>query len=117
MMNANSDIQDLLSRIKTDKASFSDVLAFIESRYDYHPVTFHNGSVVNEAGQNAGSAKVFGFAMLNKLDQEDTLTLFAEHYQSVLATPDGNDHQNIRNFMQTAWAGIEMPVNPLSSRN
>ena len=55
--------------------------------------------------------------MLNKLDQEDTLTLFAEHYQSVLATPDGNDHQNIRNFMQTGWAGIEMPVNPLSSRN
>jgi HopJ type III effector protein len=32
--------------------------------------------------------------------------LFAEHYQAVLKTPDGTDHQNIRQFMLHGWEGI-----------
>jgi hypothetical protein len=61
----------------------------------------------NEAGENQGSAKVFAFAIINNLSKEDTLLLFAEHYQSVLETPEGIDHQNIRQFMTQGWAGIQ----------
>jgi len=32
--------------------------------------------------------------------------LFAEHYRSVLETPDGMDHMNIRNFMKNGWEGV-----------
>ncbi|WP_245840531.1 HopJ type III effector protein [Ohtaekwangia koreensis] len=35
-----------------------------------------------------------------------TLSLFAEHYRSVLENPDGTDHQNIRQFMLHGWPGI-----------
>jgi hypothetical protein len=34
------------------------------------------------------------------------LQLFAEHYQAVLASPEAQDHANIRNFMQHGWAGV-----------
>ena len=44
---------------------------------------------------------------LPDLNQADTLALFAEHYAAVLATPDGTDHQNIRQFMQNGWNGIK----------
>ena len=51
--------------------------------------------------------KYFLFAQLNGLDQAQTLSLFAEHYAAVLATPDATDHQNIRQFMQNGWDGIQ----------
>ena len=60
----------------------------------------------NAADQNQGSAKVFAFAKLNELSKEDTLKLFAEHYQSVLDTPEGEDHQNIRQFILNGWDGV-----------
>lgn len=85
---------------------FADVLATIDANYQYTPQAFTNGAVENAAGTNEGSCKVFSFAQLNGLDQTQALTCFAEHYRSVLATPEGIDHGNIRNFMQTGWAGI-----------
>lgn len=54
--------------------------------------------VINAAGENEGSAKVFGFAKHHGLSQLDTLKLFGEHYAQVQATPNGTDHANIRNF-------------------
>jgi hypothetical protein len=44
---------------------------------------------------------------MNGLTKEDTLSLFAEHYQSVLQTPTETNHQNIRQFMANGWEGIE----------
>jgi HopJ type III effector protein. len=38
------------------------------------------------------------------------LSLFAEHYAAVLATPEATDHQNIRQFMQNGWDGIDLKV-------
>jgi hypothetical protein len=96
----------LLKKLKEDSLSFKEVIGFIETYYDHQPTAFKNGQVYNEATQNQGSAKVFSFAQLNKLDKADTLYLFAEHYQSVLKNPDGTDHQNIRQFMIHGWAGI-----------
>jgi hypothetical protein len=96
----------LLKNLKEDKQSFKEVIAFIETYYQHQPTAFKNGELHNEATQNQGSAKVFSFAQLNKLDKEDTLYLFAEHYRSVLEHADGTDHQNIRQFMIHGWPGI-----------
>lgn len=96
----------LIKEIKGNSLSFKEVIGFIESYYQHQPTAFKNGEAYNEASQNQGSAKVFAFAQLNNLSQEDTLYLFAEHYQSVLNTPGGTDHQNIRQFMTHGWSGI-----------
>ena len=99
-------IHTLLASLKENSTSFSQVIEFIETYYRHQPTAFKNGGAYNEATQNQGSAKVFAFAQLNNLPADDTLYLFAEHYQSVLAHPDAADHQNIRQFMQHGWQGI-----------
>ena len=99
--------QDLLTQLQTGEAKFTDVIAYIEARYNHTPTAFKNGQQANAATENQGSAKVFSFAQLNDLDQAQTLSLFAEHYASVLATPEATDHQNIRQFMQNGWNGIK----------
>ena len=96
----------LIKKLKDNSLSFKEVIEFIETYYQHQPTAFKNGELHNEATQNQGSAKVFTFAQLNELDKEDTLYLFAEHYQSVLNSPDGADHQNIRQFMIHGWPGI-----------
>lgn len=111
-----TDISRLLAGIANQSLKFADVIAFIEANYHYTPVEFSNGEVVNPAGTNEGSAKVFSLAKLHGLNQIDTLSLFAEHYQSVLATPDGDDHANIRNFMHYGWHGFGMPTLALSPK-
>lgn len=96
----------LIQKLKDNSISFKEVIGFIETYYQHQPTAFKNGETYNEATQNQGSAKVFSFAQLNNLSTEDTLYLFAEHYQSVLNTPNGTDHQNIRQFMAHGWSGI-----------
>ncbi|UPQ75759.1 HopJ type III effector protein [Chryseobacterium nepalense] len=90
-----------------EKIQFKEVIAFIDEHYDFTPTKFINGSTVNEAGQNNGSCKIFSFAQLNDLSKEETLNLFGEFYrEDVLKNPDGADHQNIRNFMESGWEGV-----------
>ncbi|GHP09478.1 hypothetical protein PPROV_000821300 [Pycnococcus provasolii] len=91
--------------------AFSEVMQIIDRAYVYTPTTFVNGvdtdeQVVNNAGENNGSAKVFGFGRMHGLNQEQTLRLFCEHYESVKANPDGTDHGNIRAFMKHGWNGV-----------
>jgi hypothetical protein len=46
--------------------------------------------------------------LLNNLNQEQTLACFGDYYrEDVLKNPEGNDHGNIRNFMNTGWNGIK----------
>lgn len=86
---------------------FAEVIAFIDSHYDFTPTRFTNGNTVNEAGQNNGSCKIFSFAKLQGLTKEQTLALFGDYYRKdVLENPEGSDHQNIRNFIQFGWEGI-----------
>ena len=108
--------QELLNQLQSGEAKFSDVIAFIEARYTHTPTAFQNGQQHNAATENQGSAKVFSFAQLNELDQAQTLSLFAEHYASVLATPEGTDHQNIRQFMQHGWDGVQFETLALSAK-
>ena len=100
----NKIIQKLKSNSST---SFQEVINYIDENYLFTPTGFKNGNQYNEAGQNNGSCKVFAYAQLNNLSKEDTLLLFAEHYQSVLNTPKATEHQNIRNFIELGWEAIK----------
>lgn len=106
----------LLAQLAQGEAKFSDVLAFIEATYTYTPKAFKNGQQANAATENQGSAKVFSFAKLNAFDKEQTLSLFAEHYASVLNTPEATDHQNIRQFMIHGWDGIYFDGTALTAK-
>lgn len=110
-------VSALLAAIDESKLNFNDVISFINDNYHYTPVAFTNGALHNSAGTNEGSAKIFGFAKLQGLNAVDTLKLFCEHYQAVLATPNGNDHANIRNFIHWGWQGFAMPTNSLTPRS
>ena len=108
--------EELIKKAKAQSIAFKDVIAFIDTHYQHHPTAFKNGELQNAADQNQGSARVFGFAQLNNLSKEDTLFLFAEHYQSVLNTPIASDHQNIRQFMIHGWPGIIFEGQPLTAK-
>lgn len=92
---------------------FSDTLSVIEAIYDFSETKFSNDGLINEAGQNSGSCKLFAFAQLQKLSEEQTLVCFGEYYRDVVKNPQGNDHQNIRHFMKSGWAGISFSAQPL----
>lgn len=101
----NSPIEALRSH--PESIQFSDVIAFIMQHYEYQPTRFSNGEIINEAGKNEGSCKIFAFAQLQCLSVPDTLALFGQHYrEDVLNNPSGSDHANIRNFMKHGWKGI-----------
>ena len=112
----HSDVSALLNGLDKKAIGFNDVINFIDDFYRYTPVKFSNGDTVNAPGVNEGSAKIFGFAKHHGLNQIDTLKLFGEHYQSVLATPNGMDHANIRNFLHWGWNAFLMEKNPLTPR-
>ncbi|WDF70201.1 HopJ type III effector protein [Sphingobacterium oryzagri] len=112
-----TQISDLLQKVKAGQALFSDVIVFIEEHYTHQPTAFKNGETYNEASQNQGSAKVFAFAQQHALSKEDTLHLFAEHYQAVLASPAATDHQNIRQFIANGWDGISFEGAALTAKH
>ncbi len=90
-----------------ESIEFTDTMTVIESNYEFTPTRFTNGNTVNEADQNQGSCKLFSFAKAQKLDQAQTLACFGQYYRvDVLQNPDGQDHQNIRNFMESGWQGV-----------
>ena len=106
-----------LNKVRQNEALvFADVLAVIGEYYHYEPTEFCNGELVNAAGTNEGSCKVFSFAKLHDLTEAETLSLFGEHYRDVLADPSGSGHQNIRNFMQTGWQVIMFKGVALSAK-
>lgn len=107
-------VEQLRQALKT--LVFSDTMNIIEALYDFTPSAFSNGNIRNEAGENNGSCKLFSFAKLNDFSDAETLACFGEYYRDVLATPNGDDHQNIRNFMKSGWAGIQFNGNPLSEK-
>lgn len=97
---------------------FNDTMAVIDALYRFTPTAFKNGRQQNDANRNNGSCKLFAFAKLHHLSEPQTLACFGRYYrEDVLRNPDGDDHQNIRNFMQTGWAGIEFDAAALTPVN
>lgn len=101
--------------------SFDETMAVIAEHYQYRPTRFCNGPeddrLINAAGTNEGSCKIFAFARLHGLDQQQTLNLFGDYYRvDVLNDPAGSGHQNIRNFMRYGWDGIHFDAMPLTAK-
>lgn len=113
--------KELINLIQTTPAEvdFDQVISVIESNYEYTATQFYNGlgenEVVNEAGTNEGSCKIFAFADINDLNEAQTLACFGKYYrQDVLLNLAGTDHANIRNFMKFGWEGLHFDNPPLS---
>lgn len=105
-MIAKQRLDNLLAQ--PDTIQFADVMALIGECYRYTPTRFCNGEIVNEAGSNEGSCKLFYFAQLHALSEMETLALFGQYYRNdVLGNPAGEDHANIRNFILDGWLGIK----------
>jgi hypothetical protein len=110
------DLNTFRASLKSGEHAFADTLAFIAEGYEYQPQAFNNGGVVNAAGQNEGSCKTLGLALLEGLSDEEALLAFGEHYRSVLDTPEGSDHGNIRALMAHGLAGVTFEAQPLQRR-
>ncbi|MCM2319876.1 MAG: HopJ type III effector protein [Pseudomonas sp.] len=110
-------LTDFRADLRHDTHPFADTLAFIAAHYDYQPQPFVNGDVESAAGQNEGSCKLLGLALLEGLSVEETLLAFGEHYRSVLATPEGNDHANIRALQASGLAGVRFAALPLTRKS
>lgn len=111
-----TDLNTLRTSLKSGEHAFADTLAFIAAGYDYQPQAFKNGGVENAAGQNEGSCKTLGLALLEGLSDEEALLAFGEHYRSVQATPQGNDHGNIRALIAHGLAGVKFEGKPLKRK-
>ncbi len=114
----------LIARLTNDPESvdFEEVIAVIDAHYHYSPTRFSNGCnddrLINEAGQNEGSCKIFAFARLHDLDEQSTLQLFGRFYRDeVLDDPDGDNHGNIRRFMRCGWDGIDFDAPALTPKH
>ncbi len=112
-----SDMNAFREKLASNSVEFSETLALVEKWYDLTPSAFSNGegdALVNNAqGTNEGSLKVFALSRLNGFTQEQALACFGEHFRDVQNTPEGVDHQNIRQFMIHGWSGIQFAQAPL----
>ncbi|MBP6073250.1 MAG: HopJ type III effector protein [Flavobacterium sp.] len=103
-------IQAFIEKLKKtpETITFAETIETVESNYEFTPTAFKNGNQHNGAEENSGSCKVFAFAKIQQLTQAETLACFGAYYfEEVLGDPEGTNHQNIRNFMQSGWNGIQ----------
>jgi hypothetical protein len=102
-----------LQAFPTIDNEIADILVCITFRvvknalYNYTPASFINGDLQNSVTENQGSAKLFCFGAIHQLTQLEVLHCFGEHYQGVLNDPEGDSHQNIRNFIIYGWGGLK----------
>ena len=112
-------LQAFLNKLAQQQIDFEDTIQLINQLYDYQATGFRNGlsqPVINQAGQNEGSCRIFAFAQLNALNEAQTLACFGRFYQEVLNDPQGMSHGNIRAFMRDGWAGIVFDGQALISK-
>lgn len=105
-----------LTALTSDEHQFATTLDFISQWFDFTPSAFRNGDVENAADQNQGSCKVFALAQLLELSQEQALRCFGEHYRDVLATPDVNNHHNLRRVLREGLSNITFAQFPLTPK-
>lgn len=107
----------LIESLENGPVDFAVVMKVIDENYNFTPVAFRNGNTNNAENTNNGSCKVFSFAKLHNLSLQATLNAFGDYYMvDVLLHPENDDHQNIRNFMEFGWDGIEFTGDALTER-
>ncbi len=110
------NIEEFINKLRTSPKTiqFSETMSIIDENYEFIPTTFQNGNLKNDEGQNSGSCKLFAFAKAQGLSKEETLACFGQYYfKDVLEDPNGEGHQNIRNFIKTGFEGLSFKTNPL----
>ncbi|SFB43302.1 HopJ type III effector protein [Pseudomonas sp. NFPP24] len=112
-----NDLNTLRASLNSGEHVFADTLAFVAAGYEYQPQAFTNGAVENAAGQNEGACKTLGLAVLEGLSEQEALLAFGEHYRSVVATPEGSDHGNIRALITNGLAGVKFTAQPLTRKS
>lgn len=91
-------------KLGTKPVTLTETLAFIDEHYEYISVGFKCGEIESQPGENKGSAKIFSFGLMTKMDETAVLRLFGEVYRNL--DPKGSDHPNIRNFIKYGWPGV-----------
>ncbi|VAW86065.1 Type III effector HopPmaJ [hydrothermal vent metagenome] len=120
---SNMTVDEFINKLKNkpEEITFNDTMTLVDSDFDYIPSRFINGTgdeqVINEAGNNAGSCKIFALGKLLHLNEMQTLHCFGDYYrEDVLKNPNGKDHANIRNFIQHGWSRILFDSTALSTK-
>ncbi|WP_114417947.1 HopJ type III effector protein [Marinospirillum perlucidum] len=110
-------LEQLIKELNQGPVDFSQVMEVIDREYEFTPTRFTNGQQVNPADSNQGSCKILAFGLHHQLSEQATLNAFGDFYtRDVLQNPQGEDHQNISNFMKTGWAGVEFDDQALTPR-
>ena len=117
-MSLQQALQQLKEQIQSNPKAMllQDVLSLIDEHYDFTPSQFVNGDLENAVDENQGSGKLLSFGLAHELTQDELLACFGQYYQEVLDDPQGDGHQNIRNFMQTSWGGVSFQSSPLQPK-
>lgn len=114
-MTLNEFVDQLYTRPET--IAFDEAIAVIDREFEFTPVAFTVGEQHNGAGTNLGSCRLLAFAHAMNLPAETTLALFGDYYRKdVLGNPDGQDHANIRQFMQHGWKGVHFSAIALKKK-
>ena len=116
-MTVKNTVASYLAKLQTtpELLDFNELMSVIDDNYTFTETAFSNGDLSNAVGENSGSCKLFSFAQLQGLTEEQTLACFGTYYRDdVLKNPDADNHQNIRNFMKTGWSGIRFEGKALS---
>ena len=118
-----NDPESFIQQIKNtpEKTEFKDVIDIIDKNYSYSPTRFSNGAgsekIINAAGENEGSCKIFSFAKIHQLDDEQTLQCFGNYYrEDVLEHPGNSDHGNIRRFIKYGWQHVIFEGDALTAK-
>ncbi len=118
-----SDINDFRKKLRSspETIEFDEVIQLIDKLYVFTATEFSNGTgnetVINNAGENTGSCKIFSFAKLQQLSAQQTLYCFGRYYRNdVLKHADNNDHANIRTFIKHGWNHIKFSGKALHPR-
>ncbi len=112
-------VEEFLKKLNNtpEETDFNELMAVIDTQYEFSGTAFDNGDLHNNAGENSGSCKLFSFAKLHQLNEVQTLACFGEYYRNdVLQNPKSDNHQNIRNFMKTGWSGISFVGDSLKAK-
>lgn len=109
--------QSFIAQLTEPDFLFSTTLEFVEQWFEFNPTAFHNGNVQNSAEQNQGSCKVLALAEYLNLDNQQTLLCFGEHFRDVLATPDVDNHHNLRRLQRDGRTNIQFDQFPLIAKS
>lgn len=109
-------INELIVSLKSGEHELSDTLMSIDAHYDDQPQSLTNGPVYSVPGQNEGSCKVFGLAVLEGLSEKQALLAFGEHYRDVIASRRNIDHGNIRALIAYGLMGVKFDEPSLSRK-